>query len=339
MQTEYKSREKIVGIFIISVLALLLSTVVMTGRGQNWFKKSVTYYTTFNESYNLQANAAVKLFKADIGKVRKINLVENRVRVELSIFEEYAPRITVDTVASVASPTFIGDEYVSIKPGEPAAPLIPEGGQIDSVEKRSISDFMDQLEVEKTSKMIIAALQGIAEIVQVLRDPEGPLLSALNNLNRIVSDIESGKGTIGNVLKSREMLESIVVKLDKVGKILDNINHASAQVPETIAIVNDNLKTIKQAGDGIVDRVAYIREVIAGIEDGVGKLNVILSNMETGSHEIPQITRTTKISIQEIRDGVKKIDQVVQSIRQNVLIRSNLPEEPAGKNMDAGLRQ
>ena len=93
MQLEYSRREKAVGMFIITVVALLLSTVVMIGRGQNWFKKYITYYTTFDESYNLQTNAAVKLFKTDIGKVNRITLVENRVRVTLEILEEYASRI------------------------------------------------------------------------------------------------------------------------------------------------------------------------------------------------------------------------------------------------------
>ena len=48
----------------------------MIGRGQGLFKKYVTYYTTFNESYNLQTNAAVKLFKTDIGKVKQITLAK-----------------------------------------------------------------------------------------------------------------------------------------------------------------------------------------------------------------------------------------------------------------------
>lgn len=74
-------------------------------------------FGSIDESYNLQINAAVELFKTDIGKVKKINLVENRVRVTLEILEEYAPRIRMDSIASVESPTFIGDGYVSIKPG------------------------------------------------------------------------------------------------------------------------------------------------------------------------------------------------------------------------------
>ena len=58
-----------------------------------------------------------------------------------------------------------------------------------------------------------------------------------------------------------------------------------------------------------------------------------------GSEDIPQITQSAKGGIQEIRAEVDNIDKVVQSLQQNFLIRPNLPPEPEGKNIDAGLRQ
>jgi phospholipid/cholesterol/gamma-HCH transport system substrate-binding protein len=338
MQIEYREREKVVGTFIIIIAALLLAAVVMIGRGQGLFKKYVIYYTTFNESYNLQTNAAVKLFKTDIGKVKQITLAKDRVSVKLAILEEYATRIRVDSVASVESPTFIGDEYVSIKPGRPDAPLIQAKGEIKSIEKRSISDFMGEFELEKTSKMLIQALQDLSEIAQALRDPEGPLFSALNNMNRILGDIEAGKGTLGSLLKSRELMDSTLVRLDQAGGILSSLDQAAAQTPETMTLVNSNLTTLSQIGDDVADRAKDIERILIDVEESVAKLKVILTNMEAGSHDIPEITHTTKVGIQEIREGVKRIDTVVSSIRKSALVRSNLPRESAGETIDAGLR-
>ncbi len=338
MQIEYKKREKIVGMFIIVIVGLLLFTVVMIGRGQDWFKKYVTYYTNFDESYNLQVNAAVKLFKADIGKVKKIELVENRVRVTLGIHEDYATRVRIDTVASVASPTFIGDEYVSIKPGKPYAALVPEGGVINSVEKKSLSDFLEEFELEKTSKMLVKALQDLSEVAHVMRDPEGPLLTTIGNVNSIVQGIEDGKGTLGILVKSREVIENITVKLNTIGGILDNIDKTAEKAPETMVLFNDNLSTIKEAGNGFNDRISDAKRIFASLEESAGRLKVILKNMEVGSNDIPEITQSTRVGIQEIREGLEKIDSVVTSVKKNVLIRSNLPPEPTGKSTDAGLR-
>ena len=69
MELSYTRVEKSVGLFVIGIAVLVLTTVVILGRGKDWFAEEVTFYTSFRESYNLQVNAAVKLFKADIGKV------------------------------------------------------------------------------------------------------------------------------------------------------------------------------------------------------------------------------------------------------------------------------
>jgi len=317
----------------------LLTTVVFIGRGQNWFRKYVTYYTTFNESYNLQSNAAVKLFKTDIGNVQEIVLVENRVRVRLAILEDYANRIRIDTVASVESPTLIGDEYVSIKPGDANSTFVLPGGEINSVEKKSLTEFLEEFEIEKTAKMMVQAFQDLSRIVRILQDPDGPLFTALDNTNMIVKDIQAGKGTAGSILKSRELVNNVIERLDQAGDILDNIRTASIKAPETMSLVNKNLDTMQNVGKGVETSVNHIERILTDVENDIGKLKAIMSNLEKGSHDVPEITRNTKTGIREIRDGVERIDRVFKALQQNILIRSNIPSKSDEQNLDAGLRQ
>ena len=296
MELDFNKKEKIAGIFIIGIAILLLATVIIIGRGKDWFKTYITYYTAFEESYNLKVDTSVKLFNADIGKVKNIALVGDKVKVKLIILEDYQSRIRTDSVATVESPTLIGSEYISIIPGSEDAPLIPQEGDIPSRAKRSIADLLNEFQVEKTIKMVVDAVQEISRIVLLLRDPEGPLFTALDNANKtlahiekITRDISSGKGTLGNIVKSRDLLDHIHQNLDKV-------------------------------------------------EDAVDTLKTILSNLEKGSHDIPKATQSVTKGIYEIRSAVEDIDKVVQSLKQNFLIRSNLPPETKAENVDAGLR-
>jgi len=332
MDLDFSKKEKAVGTFVICIIVILLTTVVIIGRGKDWFKTYITYYTTFDESYNLQDNASVKLFKANIGKVKKITLDGNKVKVKLAILEEYSSRIRIDSIALVESPTFIGSEYVSIQPGSPDAPLIPEGGEIQSEAKKKISDFIAEFQIEKTAKMVVQAAQDISEITKIMRDPNGPFFTAVDNINKIIShleavarDIKAGKGTVGSLLKSRTLLETIQNDIDKVGAILENIADAAVKAPETMDSVWDNLAKIKKIGNEVLDSISSIKK--------------ILKEVEEGSADIPKVTKSTKRGVQEIRDGVENIDKVVRSLQKNILIRSNLPPEPKGKNIDAGLRQ
>ena len=204
MDIQFKRIEKIVGTFILCIVILLLTMVIIIGRGKDWFKKYTTYYTTFSEGYNLEINTPVKLFKTDIGKVKEITLAGDRVKVKLAIMEEYTIRIRTDSYVIVESPTIIGSEYVSLRPGSAYAALIPEEGVIPSRKKKTIADMLSEFEVERTAKMIVKAAQDLSELVRTIKDPQGPLFSILGNVDRISShiegitrDIQEGKGTAG----------------------------------------------------------------------------------------------------------------------------------------------
>jgi len=345
MDMEFSKLERIVGLFVIFVSMLLMATLVIIGRGKDWFENYITYTTTFNESYNLQENAAVKLFKADIGKVRKITLERDRVRVKLAILEKYASRIRQDAVAVVESPTFIGSEYISIIPGSPQSPLISEQGEITSKEKRSIDDILTEFEVEKTAKMIVAAIQDFSTIAKELSDPEGPLRSSLHNIEQtsshaetIIADLKAGKGPMGSVLKSEDLLQQILYNVEQLGAVLDNIKATAEKAPQTLDLVNQNLETFKTVGESANQRVDQVRVVLNTIQASSNDLKVILDNVKQGSRNVPEITATFKEGVDEIRIGVEEIDRVVTSLQRSAFIRGNLPPDPTIQQMDALVR-
>jgi len=318
MRISFDSRERVVGAFMAIMVILLLTIIVMIGRGKDWFEAYVTYYTVFDEAYNLSKNARVKLFKAEIGKVKSVRLEGDKVKVTLAILKDYAPRIKTDSVATVESPTLIGSEYVSIKPGTPEAPPIPENGTIPSEAKKSLADFMAEFEVEKTAKMVIKTVQGISEIVAHIRDPEGPLYSSLDSMAKALANIEAvtheirqGKGSVGGLVHSEGLLQKMYEELNHLDRILKNIEDATAKTPDIMDSVNKNLNMINQ----------------------------ILVNIEKGSQDLPVVTKTTKHGIREIRDGVEEVDKIVQSVQKSFLIRPNLPPEPKGEDIDTGLRR
>lgn len=345
MDMEFSRLERFVGTFVIGVSILLIATLVVIGRGKDWFETYITFYTTFNESYNLQESAAVKLFKADIGRVKSIALERDRVRVKLIILEKYASRIRQDAVAVVESPTLIGSEYISIIPGSPQSPLIPEQGEIPSKEKRSIADILTEFEVEKTAKMVVKAIQDISNIAQNLSDPKGPLRSSLDNLEKtsghaeqITADLRAGKGPMGTVLKSEDLLLQILHNVNRMGDILDNINTAAARAPATMDLVQDNLKAYRDAGQSVVQRVEQARTILEDIQASTDDLQTILKNIKTGSHNVPRISTSFRDGVDEIREGVEQINRVVDSLQQNVFIRNNLPDEPLARTTDAQAR-
>ncbi|RJQ84951.1 MAG: MCE family protein [Desulfobacteraceae bacterium] len=345
MEMDFSRMERIVGAFIVGVILLLMATLVIIGRGKDWFETYIIYYTTFNESYNLQENASVKLFRADIGKVTGIALEKNRVRVKLAILEKYASRIREDAVAEVESPTLIGSEYISIVPGSPDAPLLSPDGEIASREKRSLTDILTEFEVEKTAKMLVQAMQDISQIAAHLSDPKGPLWSSLDNLERVTADVqqitsglEAGRGPLGVLLKSEDLLQRMTENIRRIDVILENIDTAGARAPHAMALLEENLVIFGQSGQSIQASMQQVQHILADVHQAADDLQVIMQNVKTGSHRMPQITATFKEGIQEIRQGVEQVNRVVESMQRSILIRTHLPPEALPAKTDAGAR-
>ena len=343
---KYSIRERIVGIFMLCTLILLVTTVILLGRGKDWFQKYNTYYTSFNESYNLQPGAPVKYLETDIGKVKRVKLVENRVRIRLAILEEYASRIRADVVAKVESPTFIGSEYIAVVPGSVDAPLIPPEGELPSVARKNIADYFDEFEVEKTARALVEAIQQFSAFVEEIRDPDGPFLKTVDNFNRTATHVESvarrieaGEGSVGKVLNSTELVDSALAKLNKADAILDDLSLASAKTPGTMDMLQENLARMEEAQESITNSIALVQSLLEEMQANMPKIGAILGNAEKGSREIPRISSSTVESIEAFQEELENVDLIIQALRQNFLIRSNLPPPPAVRNTDTHLRE
>ena len=251
MELKFSRMDRAVGIFIIAVLSLMVGSVVLIGRGKDWFRPTVTYYAQFKENYNLAPGSPVKLYKADIGKVRSVSLVGDAVRVRLSIFEEYHTRFREDTVVTVESPTFIGSEYVAVRPGKPESRLVELGGTVKSEEKRTLSEVLAEYEVEETAKRLTETIRNLADIIDELRDPEGPLFGSLNaieknlrNVELVTNDLKEGKGTVGQLLRSDELIDRVNTSMERLDNVLKNLEGATPGVTENLKESMEKIREI-----------------------------------------------------------------------------------------------
>ncbi len=169
--------------------------------------------------------------------------------------------------------------------------------------------------MEETAKRLTETIRNLADIVDELRDPKGPLFVSLNsieknlkNLETVTTGLKEGEGTAGQLLRSDELINRVNTSMERLDNVLKNVEGATP-------------------------------EVTANLRESMEKIREITVNLEKGSREVPAVIRTTKRGIQEIRDGVDEINRVVKALEKNPLVRGNLPPKPEGKDLDAGLRK
>jgi phospholipid/cholesterol/gamma-HCH transport system substrate-binding protein len=201
--------------------------------------------------------------------------------------------------------------------------------------------------------MVVKAVQDFSELAHVMRDPEGPIFriltdfgTTIGHVEKVARELQAGRGTAGSLLKSNQLVNSIHANLNKVGAILDHIESAAATLPQkstridgilehihgaaaktpaAMDQVQENLETVQAVGEGVLENITQLKTILAEVKENLEAFKVILNNMEKASFDVPKVTRSTTEGIKEIRESVENIDQVVKSLQQNFLIRSNLP--------------
>lgn len=295
MEMKFGTMEKMVGALLILTIIVVTGSVIVIGRGKAWFRDYGVYSIIFDEGYNLKEGATVKIFNTDVGHVTSIEITpQNKVGVTIKILKEYSKLIRRNSVAVVASPTFIGSEYISISAGSPESTLIPEEGIILSKKKKSLSDYAEEFHLEEKFNALTRILYSLEETMDQLKDPEGPLLGTLWDMRAITNDIKRGQG-LGNVLVKNDLYE----RLDR------QMVHLEA----TMANAEKTSQGVEQAARVLPEAMQEMRK--------------ILQDIKTASRDAPAIA-------QGARENLQKLDQILESAKRNPLIKGGIPPKEKG---------
>ncbi|MDR1043537.1 MAG: MlaD family protein [Candidatus Adiutrix sp.] len=291
MTEPYSTREKLAGLFFLSGLGLIFLGAVIVGGGRDWFRSYNTYYALYNEGYGLSPGVKVKFLRTDVGLVTRLELTDNdKVKVHLSILAEYADRIKSDSVAAIASPTFIGSEYLDIIPGSVKAAAIPRGGQIPAVERKSFEDYVKDLKLDAMLARLEAIMANVDSLTHQLQDPTGPFVGTLSDIRKVTSNLAEGQGTLGKLVADEEAFSQIEGALNDLQTITGNVADLSDELGRGLPpIINKAGQTVKQ--------------------------------LEKAARSAPEIARGA-------REGLRGANQVLESAKRNFLIRGNLPRDP-----------
>jgi len=304
MRVQYSTMERMTGAFILLTLLIFLFTVAVVGRGKNWFRKHVVFYTTFEEGYNLVSGSRVKLLGTDVGSVVEVVLSENnQARVKIRVLADYASRIRTNSVAAVESPTVIGSEYININPGTTNAPPIPPEGEIPTKEKKKLMEYLEEYEIGEK-------LENIGKI--------------LEDLAQITGTVDAGKGSLGRLVKSDELYQQISDELDAIGRFVATLQETADYLVRAGANIEEGSKNVEKATREVPEMVDKVQELL----DRLLRVNAL---MEKAMIEVPEIST-------QAREGMREVNLILESVKENFLIRPNLPPSPESESHGLEIR-
>ncbi len=113
------------------------------GFRQGWFQPSTSFRVRFARGDGVYVGTPVSIAGLKAGQVAAVELDhDNKVSVVLRIQSAFANKIKSDSKASLGRPFIIGERLVSISPGSPALPTLPEGSELQGEEVLEITDLL-----------------------------------------------------------------------------------------------------------------------------------------------------------------------------------------------------
>jgi phospholipid/cholesterol/gamma-HCH transport system substrate-binding protein len=300
--------EKLTGFILVALFLLVMGAATIVGAGRGLFRGYTEYFAVFSQGYGIAAGVDVRFFGIRIGKVIEVELLDNnKIRMRLSIADDYSGRVKGDCLAMVKSPTIIGAEYIEIQPGTDLSRPIPEGGQIPAQDAVTLEDMVESLEIPKKIAQADTLISDFINIADRLQDSEGPLFATLENFRIVSQRVAQGEGSLGALLSRPDAHDELFAAIQEIRRASVSIRDASASVRAAAA-------TLERDIPGITE-----------------KTEQILREIELGTQSFPEVARGA-------REGVRDVNRVLDSAKKNFLIRGNLTPDPPPEGVSSTLR-
>src|SRR3954454_17250355 len=208
-------------LFALACFGLLLFLWLAVGGAVALKPKGYRFHTSFDEAGQLSLEADVRISGVPVGKVKTItpDKTTGRADVEIQLQPRYAP-LPSDAKAILRQKTLLGETYVELTPGRPAAKAIPEGGTLpssqvsDTVELDEILRAFDPQTRAAFQEWMQTQAQAISNRGQDLNDALGNLapfaedtatiVDILNRQESALSRLVSNTGVVFQALSERD---------------------------------------------------------------------------------------------------------------------------------------
>ena len=322
-----------VGFVMFVATVIVIITLFWVGSGAGIFQRQAQYHFMCPSTSRLKDGSRVYLSGVPVGKVEDIDFVDDlsisSVKVTVTVAERISSRIRKDSSVSLQSDGLLGDVSVHIGMGTSDSKDLSPGEEIRYQPSSPIEEFVG------------AEFTGTASDV-------------LRELVVVLKQIESGKGTVGKLLRNPELydnlntffksLATLTVKLDQVatdlgafagavrgqegvlGKLLYSKEYdrdLSRVIASSAEITSRFEQSLNASGDkrSVVSRLLLDEELGRRLDGAVTKiesLSLVLGMLERGEGSVGQLLHDSTIaaSIKDLFLGVQELGYM-RNIIQN----------------------
>ncbi|MGA8541606.1 MAG: MlaD family protein, partial [Terriglobales bacterium] len=222
---------------VIASVILMVLIFLMSGTG-GWLTRKITLRSYFDNAGGLREGAPVRLAGVDIGNVKSVRIASGKpatpVEVTMRVNTKYAFDLRKDSLTLLSTAGVLGETYVDIDSSAAKGPQAADGDTLASQNQPDIQDVvrasqgtlqnLDSL-LKRVDRIMTFIESGQGSIGKVIYDPAlyNQLDATVLEFKGLVDDIQNGKGSLGPLFTSDELYKKAVAAIDKLNAIVDDL--------------------------------------------------------------------------------------------------------------------
>jgi phospholipid/cholesterol/gamma-HCH transport system substrate-binding protein len=264
-QQQLKWAQLRVGLTVIfASITLAVLVFLMTGQG-GMFTKKIFLRSYVDNASGLRPGAPVRLQGVDIGNVTGIRIVPGKepypVEITMKITTKYIDAIHKDSIIQLSTAGVLGETFVDVDSTKATGPIAQSGDVLPMREQPDIQDVvrasqgtLQNLDVllRRVDRIVSFVESGQGSIGKLIYDPTlyKQLNATVRDFQGIVNNINSGKGSIGKLINDDELYNKANASVDKLNSIVTQIDNGQGTVGKLIkdpSLYNNANETIAKA--------------------------------------------------------------------------------------------
>lgn len=319
------------GIFISSGLVILILSLYLIGKNQNFFGSNFYVRARFSNINGLISGNNVRYSGIQAGTVDKITVIDDTtIEVTLLISKKMKPFIHQNTFAAIGNDGLMGNKVINLTPNPAPAPEVTDNGLLYTKKQIATEDMMQTLSktndnvevISEGLKNTVTRLNSSAALWGVLEDSAlpGNVTSSLANLREAATKINTLSASLNAVVNDARNGKGIAGMLLADEKTAANMKHAI-----------ENLDRATNETNSIITQIdSLTRQVQYDVAQGRGTVHAMLKDTAL-------VSKLQK-SMDNIERGTENFSQDMEALKHNFLTRGYFRRE-AKKNKKATRQQ
>jgi phospholipid/cholesterol/gamma-HCH transport system substrate-binding protein len=301
-------------VFALSCFAIVMWLWASFGGPTPLAPKGYRFAADFDEATQLADNADVRISGVTVGHVIDSELHAGRTRATIEIESDHAP-IPRNTKAILRSKTLLGETYIEITPGNPAAGNLRDGAVLPktqvrpTVELDEITRALDR----STRHDLQLFIQGVA----------GSLERRGEDLNAVAGNLAPFAEDAGDVLRILDRQHDATRRLIRdTGVVFGALGRRQGQLSGLVRAADRVFATTAARNRELADTVAILPTTLRELRPTLGQLESlsrearpVLHDLRPAGRALAPTLRDTIVLAPELRQLFLGVDRVIDVSR------------------------